>query len=118
MIKVESPYTPRSTWFVCFPGSTSKDRLTNFRGPVDGKEDELALAERTLQLFRTLYARGVREREDLKAAGMAARVALRANPAVSEADLTAAALAALDSAAVASVAVMGRRTSRHRGRRL
>ena len=49
MIRGEALFSIRSTWFVCFPGKTAKDRLTNFKGPGrDGSHvDEFALAERT-----------------------------------------------------------------------
>ena len=92
MIRGEAFYTPRSTWFVCYPGTTSKDRLTGFRGPEDGKVHEYALAERTLELFKTLGARGIRERADLMTAGQTARAALRANPSISAEALLAAQL--------------------------
>ena len=84
-----------SAWIVCFPGTTSKDRLTGFRGPQAGESDEYALAERTLALFAALAAGGVSGRDDLKVAGAAARAALRAAPLMPESELLNAALAAV-----------------------
>ena len=42
VIRGEALYSSRSAWFVCFHGTSVKDRLTNFKGP--GRDiDEIAL---------------------------------------------------------------------------
>ena len=93
MIRGEALYSSRSAWCVCFPGTTAKDRLTNFKGP--GRDfDEIALAERTLTLFSALAEIGIKEKAQLMTAGNTARTTMRNNTASTDEEVMTAALAA------------------------
>ena len=94
MIRGEALYSGRSAWFVCFPGTSARDRLTNFKGP--GRDvDEIALARRTLTLFAALAGLGVNDKAQLMTAGATARAVLRQNAMVEDEKLISAALAAV-----------------------
>ena len=94
MIRGEALYSSRSAWYVCFPGTSAKDRLTNFKGP--GRDtNEMALAERTLTLFSALAEMGINEKAQLMTAGDTARAALREKMSITDEELMSAALAAL-----------------------
>ena len=94
MIRGEALYSGRSAWFVCFPGTSARDRLTNFKGP--GRDvDEIALARRTLTLFSALAGLGVNDKAQLMTAGATARAVLRQNAMVEDEELISAALAAV-----------------------
>ena len=86
MIRGEALYSPRSQWYVCFPGTASKDRLTNFKGA--GRDpDEFHLAQRCLELFTALAGMGVEGKDQLMKAGDTARSAMRKTHDISDADL-------------------------------
>ena len=102
-VRGEALYEPRSAWFVCFPGTTAKDRLTNFRGPGREGGDELRLAERCLRIFTAIADHGVQSKPELMRAGSAARSAMRNNPAISDGDLMQLVLQSLDLAHVQSL---------------
>ena len=89
IVRGEALYTPRGCWFVCYPSPSTKHRLTNF------KQEELALAERTLKLFRTLADHALQDRESLMVAGCTARSLLRNDPKATDDEVLGAALAAL-----------------------
>ena len=94
MIRGEALYSSRSAWYVCFPGTSAKDRLTNFKGP--GRDtNEMALAERTLTLFSALAEMGINEKAQLMTAGDTARAALREKMSITDEELMSAALAKL-----------------------
>ena len=94
MIRGEALYSSRSAWYVCFPGTSAKDGLTNFKGP--GRDtDEMALAERTLTMFSALAEMVINEKAQLMTAGDTARAALRKNMSIPDEELMSAALAAL-----------------------
>ena len=110
MIRGEALYSHRSAWFVCFPGVTTQDRLTNFKGPGrDGTlgQCERAMAERCLLLFSALAEIGIDDRERLMTAGAAARATMRDDESATDEQVQCAALAALGTEGVVSVAVDG-----------
>ena len=88
-VRGEALFTARGAWFVCYPSSSTKCRLTNF------KQDELGLAEQTLRLFRELGKQGISDRQELMKAGVRVRACLRSDPTMALADLKIAALAAI-----------------------
>ena len=61
-VRGEALYT-----FVCYPSSSAKCRLTNF------KQSELELAHRTLAVFQEMGKLGVSDRDDLMNAGACIR---------------------------------------------
>ena len=95
MIRGEALYTPRSAWYVCFPGTSAKDRLANFKGPGRDGPCEQALAERTLHLFSALAEMGINDKAQLMTAGAAARSTMRAKVSSTDDEVKSAALAAL-----------------------
>ena len=47
-VRGEALFTDRGCWFVCYPSSSAKCRLTNFR------QEEMDHAQRALDVFREL----------------------------------------------------------------
>ena len=88
-IRGEALFTDRGCWFVCYPSSSTKCRLTNF------KQDEMEHAQRALEAFRELGRFGISDRAELMTVGGRIRSCLRENLGMGMQYLLSAALAAL-----------------------
>ena len=88
-VRGEALFTPRGAWCVCYPSSSAKFRLTNF------KQEEYGLAEQTLLVFRELGRQGISDRQELMKVGERVRSCLRSNPTMPMAELKIVALAAI-----------------------
>ena len=88
-IRGEALCTDRGCWFVCYPPSSTKCRLTNF------KQDEMEHAQRALETFRELGRLGISDRAELIKVGGRIRSCLREDLGMSMVDILGAALAAL-----------------------
>ena len=88
-IRGEALFTDRGCWFVCYPSSSTKCRLTNF------KQDEMEHAQRALEALRGLGRLGISDRAELMTVGGRIRSCLRENLGMGMLDLLSAALAAL-----------------------
>ena len=96
-IRGEALFTDRGCWFVCYPSSSTKCRLTNFR------QDEMDHAQRALAAFRELGQLGISDRAELMTAGGRIRSCLRENLGMRMEDILNAALAALGKADLLAV---------------
>ena len=88
-VRGEALFTDRGCWFVCYPSSSTKCRLTNF------KQDEMEHAQRALETFRELGRLGISDRAELMTVGGRIRSCLRENLGMGMQYLLSAALVAL-----------------------
>ena len=87
-VRGEALFTDRGCWFVCYPSSNAKCRLTNF------KQEEMDHAQRALDVFREL-GKLISDRTDLMKAGGKIRACLREDLGMPMIDILIAALAAI-----------------------
>ena len=73
-VRGEALFTDRGCWFVCYPSSSTKCRLTNF------KQDEMEHAHRALKAFRELGRLGISRRYELMTVGGRIRRLLEREP--------------------------------------
>ena len=96
-VRGEALTTPRGAWYVCYPGTTNKQRIITFR------QDEFELAEQTLHLFRKLFLHADPDKPNLQRHGTLARDWLRKNPTTTREELEVAVLAAIGPVAPAAM---------------